>query len=141
MAAGTTQRFSASALQWLSVLKCMGDGRKWARAISNSEEILYCCNRPEYARLPKRHGHIAVPSWKYTGPHEATICGSSKTLSHPSKRFRDLSTAVWTFWMRYLPSSLLQGAMRGSEHLNEAQWGHPAFQLSKQVRSTRPRRF
>ena len=104
-----------------SVLKCLDNGRQWARAINNCEEILCCCDRPEYAGLPRRHGHIFVPSWKYTGPHELTIHGSSKTLLYPNKKFRDLSTAVWTFWMRYLPSSMLPGAVRGTEHLNEAQ--------------------
>ena len=64
-----------------------------------------------------------------------TIRGSSKTLLHPSKRFRDLSTAVWTFWMRYLPSSMLPDAVRGTEHLNEAQWGHLAFQAGEVFRT------
>ena len=77
-----------------SVLKCLDNGRKWTQAINNCEEIPCCCVRPEYAGLPRRHGHIFVPSWQYTGPHEMTIRGRSKTLVHPSKRFRDLSTAV-----------------------------------------------
>ena len=117
------------------VLKCLENGRKWAQAINNCEAIPCYCGRPEYAGLPRRHGHIFVLSWQYTGPHEMTIRGSSKTLLHPSKRFRDLSTAVWTFWMRYLPSSMLPDAVRGTEHLNEAQWGHPAFQAGEVYRT------
>ena len=114
-----------------AVLSCLDNGRKWARAINNCEEITCCCNRPEYAGLPRRHGHIFVPSWKYTGPHEATICGSSKTLLHPDKRLWDLSIAVWTFWMHCLPSSLLPDAVRGTEFLTEAEWGNPAFQAGE----------
>ena len=42
-------------------------------------------------------------------------------------RFRDLSTAVWTFWMQVLPSSMLPGTVRGTEYLTEAEDGDPAF--------------
>ena len=120
-----------------SVLSCLDNGRKWARAINDCEDIQCCCNRPEYAGLPRRHGHIFVPSWEYTGPHEATINGSSKTLLHPNKRHRDLSTAVWAFWMHYLPSSLLPDAVRGTESLNEAEWGSPAFRAGEVYRTKR----
>ena len=122
-----------------SVLSCLDNGRKWARAINDCENILCCCNRPEYAGLPRRHGHIFVPSWEYTGPHEATINGSSKNLLHPNKRLRDqvLSTAVWTFWMHYLPSSLLPDAVRGTESLDEAEWGSPAFRAGEVYRTKR----
>ena len=58
-----------------SVVNCLDNSKQGARAINNCEDILCCCNRPEYAGLPKRHGHIFVPSWRYTGPHVATICG------------------------------------------------------------------
>ena len=76
------------------------------------------------------HVHIFVPSWDCTGPHEATIRGSSKALLHHNKRFRDLGTAVWTFWMQILPSSMLPGAVhtvRGTEYLTEADDRDPAF--------------
>ena len=55
------------------VLSCLESCRKWARAINDCDGILCCCNRPEYAGLLRRHGHIFVPSWEHTGPHEATI--------------------------------------------------------------------
>ena len=88
-----------------------------------------------YSGLPKRHGHIFVPSWDYTGPHEATIRGSSKTLLHPSKRFRDLSTAVWTFWMQYPPSSMLPETVRGTNAMTEAGNGNPAFRAGEVYRT------
>ena len=121
-------------------MSCLESGRKWARAINDCEGILCCCNRPEYAGLLRRHGHIFVPSWEYTGPHEATINGISKTLLHPSKRLcrlRDLSTAVWTFWMHYVPSSLPPDAVRGTESLDEAEWGNPAFRAGEVYRTKR----
>ena len=98
---------------------------------------LCCCNRPEYAGLPRRHGHIFCPSWDYTGPHEATLRGSSKTLIHPAKRYRDLSTAVFTFWMRLRPSSLLPGTVRGIDYLTEAEDGDPAFRAGEVYRTKR----
>ena len=72
-------------------------------------------------------------SWKYTEPqcHEATACGSSKTLGHPDKRLRDLSTAVYTFWIHYVPSRLLPDAVRGTDVLTEAEWGNPAFRAGE----------
>ena len=76
-----------------------------------------------------------MPSWDYTGavtgPHEATIRGSSKTLLHPNTRCRDLSTAVWTFWMQFLPSSMLPGNVRGTAYLTEAGDGDPAFRAGE----------
>ena len=83
--------------------------------------LSHCCDRPEYAGLPRRHGHIFAPSWDYTGPHETTLNGSSKTLLHPAKGYRDLSTAVYTFWMRFLPSSLLPGTVQGAESVRAPQ--------------------
>ena len=47
------------------------------------------------------------------------------------KRYRDLSTAVFTFWMRFLPSSLLPGTVRGVEYLTEAEDGDPAFRAGE----------
>ena len=70
-------------------------------------------------------------SWDYTGPHAATIRGSSKTLLHHNKTFRDLSTAVYSFWMQYMPSSLLPGNVRGTEYLTEADDGNPAFRAGE----------
>ena len=67
----------------------------------------------------------------------ATLRGSSKTLIHPSKRYRDISTAVFTFWMRLLPSSLLPGAVRGMEYLTEAEDGDPAFRAGEVYRTKR----
>ena len=110
-----------------SVLKILDNGRKWAQAINNCEVIPCCCDRPEYAGLPRRHGHIFVLSRQYTGPYERTIRGSSKTLLHPSKRFQDLSIAVWIFWMQYSPSGMLPGVVQGTQYLYEAEWGNPAF--------------
>ena len=69
------------------------------------------------------------------------MCGSSKTLLHPDKRLRDLSTAVWTVWIHYLPSSLLpdavQGRVGGTESLDEAEWGSPAFRAGEVCRTKR----
>ena len=117
------------------MLKCLDNGRQWEKMINNCEEILHvcCCDRPEYAGLPKRHGHSFLPSWEYTGPHQPTICGSSKTLLHPDKRFWDLGIAVCTFWMQHLPSGMLPGAVRGTEYLYmyEAEWGNPAFRAGE----------
>ena len=76
-----------------------------------------------------------MPSWEYTGPHEATISGSSKTLLHPNKRLGDMSTSVWTFRMHCLPSSLLPDAVRGTESLSEAEWGNPAFRAGEIYRT------
>ena len=80
---------------------------------------------------------IFVPSWDYTGPHEVTIRGNSKTLMHPDKRFRDLGIAVWTFWMQYLPSGMLPGTVRGTEYLTEADDGKPAFRAGEVYRTTK----
>ena len=76
-----------------------------------------------------------MPSRDYTGPHEATIRGNSKPLIHPNKKFRDLSTAVWKFWMQYLSPSLMPETVRGTEFLTEAEHGKPAFRAGEVYRA------
>ena len=66
-----------------------------------------------------------------------TLQGSSKTLVHHAKRYRDISTAVFTFWMRFLPSSLLPGTVQGMEYLTEAEDGDPAFCAGEVYRTMR----
>ena len=67
----------------------------------------------------------------------ATLRDSSKTPVHPAKRYRDISTAVFTFWMKLLSSSLLPVTVRGIEYLTEAEDGDPAFRAGEVYRTKR----
>ena len=67
--------------------------------------------------------------------HEATIHGNSKTLLRPNKKCRDLITAVWKFWMHYLPSSVLPETVQGTQFLTEAEYGKPAFRVGEVYRT------
>ena len=62
------------------------------------------------------------------------LWGSSKTLIHPAKRYKDLSTGVFTVWMKFLRSSLLLGTVK---YLDKAKDGGPTFCAGEVCRTKR----
>ena len=65
----------------------------------------YCHKYP--ASWPRRHGHIFIPSWLYTGPFKDTIRSLACCVVNSSYSPSALRSAIASFWNRYFPSGLM----------------------------------
>ena len=81
--------------------------KQYIEILSGNEPVCQCDKYP--SSWPRRHGHICMPSWSYTGKYKSAA--RAVMTRHVKSGFdpEALTTALRTFWMRYFPSGLYPG--------------------------------
>ena len=83
----------------------LGTTKQWLRKGRHSAS---CMCHLYSADWPRRHGHICVPSWNYTGPFQDTMRSLMTCKVIPSYDSQALYKALVQFWMKRYPSALLK---------------------------------
>jgi hypothetical protein len=79
----------------------LDNGKKWAAAVNDNEEIECCCAK--FPDLPTRHGHVYCPSWLYSGPHQDTIRACMRSHVGTGDDWYALAGRLRGAWLQSLP--------------------------------------
>ena len=79
----------------------LDNGKRWATRINDCIPIR--CNCALFPDLPKRHGHVYCPSWKYDGKFVATVRANMRSHVGTGDDWVELERTLKGVWLRYLP--------------------------------------
>ena len=94
------------------------------------------CNCHRYpSHWPKRHGHLFIPSWQYTGPFKDTVTSLMSCTVKKEYSPRQLFKAIAIFWNKHFPSNLCGRIIVPTKSQYQSQSGPLSSQIVQAARS------